>query len=462
MDKQALGRYLRESREAKELTLEQAVNALRIRRTILDAFEQGDFAIGGSPVQIRGLLRNYARYLELDEERVLQYYDAALVEKPPSRWRRPKTEESVPVAPRRVTDTPKSLPVVPPPTTLSDKRARRSRNWLGSCLTTLVGLVALSVILFVVGDTLNKAALENATLTPTEVALNPDSLTPSATYTASWTPHPDMPTLTQIALPGVGNTINVTVEYRLRTWVRVLVDGEAQFEGIVPPDTIQSYAASAVVVVRAANAAALNITLNGLSKTDFGTRGQLIELELSSRGFQIVQQSEGSSPIAETLIDGVPMTPLVPEVQIEPTLTQEMPTLLPIPTEAGGQAAGSTTNNATPTTTGSIASAQDVPVSDAAPQTNGNSQADAPTPLPIMTEAKPAANAAATISPPVTAIPLPGTAPASPMGLPSPQPQTGAAGIATMTASPTATSNLPTAVLPIRATQNGQPTPKQP
>jgi cytoskeleton protein RodZ len=67
MDPSALGRYLRESREAKELTLEDAVTALRIRRPILEAFEQGDFSLVETPVQVRGLLRNYARFLDLEE-----------------------------------------------------------------------------------------------------------------------------------------------------------------------------------------------------------------------------------------------------------------------------------------------------------------------------------------------------------------------------------------------------------
>mgnify|MGYP000144327533 CR=1 FL=1 len=36
MDAQALGRFLRETREAKELTLEDAERSLRIRQRILD------------------------------------------------------------------------------------------------------------------------------------------------------------------------------------------------------------------------------------------------------------------------------------------------------------------------------------------------------------------------------------------------------------------------------------------
>ena len=58
MEPMALGRYLRESREAKELTIEDAVRTLRIRRHVLESFEMGDFRVAETPVQVRGLLRN--------------------------------------------------------------------------------------------------------------------------------------------------------------------------------------------------------------------------------------------------------------------------------------------------------------------------------------------------------------------------------------------------------------------
>lgn len=62
MDALALGRYLREAREAKELTLDDAERTLRIRQRVLEAFELGDFRVmDASPVQIRGFIGNYAR-----------------------------------------------------------------------------------------------------------------------------------------------------------------------------------------------------------------------------------------------------------------------------------------------------------------------------------------------------------------------------------------------------------------
>src|SRR5262245_33895155 len=129
MDAQALGRYLRETREAKELSLDEAERALRIRQRVLESFEAGDFNIPDiAAIQVRGFMRNYARYLGLDEDRVIAYYEESLLEgSKPKRLSGRKQEKrkdkdkrdsnpSLPVAPRSITDTPPSLPAVVIPT----------------------------------------------------------------------------------------------------------------------------------------------------------------------------------------------------------------------------------------------------------------------------------------------------------------------------------------------------------
>src|SRR6185436_7962326 len=118
MDAQALGRYLRETREGKEITLDQAEQALRIRRRILESFESGDFNVPDfAAIQIRGFIRNYARYLGLEEDRIVAYYEDALRGGGGSQSRRLSGRQSraakkdkregitpTPIAPRSITD----------------------------------------------------------------------------------------------------------------------------------------------------------------------------------------------------------------------------------------------------------------------------------------------------------------------------------------------------------------------
>ena len=162
MDAQALGRYLRETREAKELTLDEAEHALRIRRRILESFELGDFDLPDfAAIQIRGFIRNYARYLGLDEDRVVSYYEESLLEAThPKRLsgrkgggRKKDKRDSqtalptAPVAPRRVTDTPPSLPAVTIPTA---PETRRGIGLFALLLRLLIAVAAVAVIAFVV------------------------------------------------------------------------------------------------------------------------------------------------------------------------------------------------------------------------------------------------------------------------------------------------------------------------
>ena len=68
---QTIGQKLKQSREAQDLTLEKASEATRIRAPYLQALEADDLSAMPSPVQARGFLRNYAEYLGLDLDQLL-------------------------------------------------------------------------------------------------------------------------------------------------------------------------------------------------------------------------------------------------------------------------------------------------------------------------------------------------------------------------------------------------------
>jgi len=69
---QTVGQKLKTIREEKNLTLEKVFEATRIRVTYLRALEDDDLSSMPSPVQARGYLRNYAEYLGLDIDQILE------------------------------------------------------------------------------------------------------------------------------------------------------------------------------------------------------------------------------------------------------------------------------------------------------------------------------------------------------------------------------------------------------
>jgi len=69
-----LGRILFEARSVKELSLADVEAGTRIRQKYLEALESGRYEELPRGATARGFLRNLARYLDLDEEGIVQLY----------------------------------------------------------------------------------------------------------------------------------------------------------------------------------------------------------------------------------------------------------------------------------------------------------------------------------------------------------------------------------------------------
>jgi len=73
----SLGSLLRKAREERNIDLDEAVRATRIRRQNLEALENDEWSKLPSEVFIKGFLKSYAGFLGLDKEMVLNYYSKA-------------------------------------------------------------------------------------------------------------------------------------------------------------------------------------------------------------------------------------------------------------------------------------------------------------------------------------------------------------------------------------------------
>ena len=75
---QTIGERLEEARKRKGISIREAAEHTKIRGDYLQKFEANAFDLALPPLYIRGFVRAYARYLELDADRFLQDYDATL------------------------------------------------------------------------------------------------------------------------------------------------------------------------------------------------------------------------------------------------------------------------------------------------------------------------------------------------------------------------------------------------
>jgi len=389
LDAFSLGRYLRETREAQERTLDDAVHQLKIRRVVLERFEQGVFRQGDlAEVQERGFLRTYARYLGLDDDQILQVYTASQVDHSPTPASRKRQTQVTPPAPSpnarlNVTETnpsPAKVTVNPasPTTTMMeqmDARVRRRTNWLNRFALGMVALAALSIIFFVSYQLLREPA---PAITLVELPAILPSITPSpfATLIPTTAPLQALQEPTKrapLSHDYSGQGVLVTILAQQRTWIRVVADGQEEFVGMMPPDAVVEQQAFERIEISATNAAALLITYNGEAQRLVGGRGQAVELVFTRERMDILsglvaendpallltaQQTPtldvGALILAQTptSTEGPSPTPtLTPTVTLTPTITLT-PSLTPSSTPTVGPTPTITlTPSSTPTLT---------------------------------------------------------------------------------------------------------------
>ena len=75
---ESVGEFFKKKRESLNITLGEVARVTRIRKTILDAIENGRHDLLPHTVFTRGFLKTYASYLGLDESEVLKRYHEEL------------------------------------------------------------------------------------------------------------------------------------------------------------------------------------------------------------------------------------------------------------------------------------------------------------------------------------------------------------------------------------------------
>lgn len=70
----SVGEILRKEREKKGLTLLQIEKAIKVREKFLSAIEHNDWKPFSSKIYITGIIKNYAHFLELDENKLEAFF----------------------------------------------------------------------------------------------------------------------------------------------------------------------------------------------------------------------------------------------------------------------------------------------------------------------------------------------------------------------------------------------------
>ena len=305
-----LGHILREARETKGLTLNEVQEQTRISQRYLEALEVGDYDLLPSPVHVRGFLRNYARFLGLDPEPLLERYELGLSQRPRKKQPPQITNPVEPVAPP-VSTLPQDQIFFDPVNMEVDAGYQRSSSFNSDSLVRLLIIGALLVLIFLAaqrfipllrgeGDgteamtesfnefvegVLNGGEGEemvegDTAVTDPESATNPD-LQPSTVLTSTSRNDPfaaGLPTPTRPVLPATMEQIELVVDVLERAWMEVTIDGDVVFSGIARPDGEPfEWTADDEAKILTGNGAGVFVTINGIELGRLGERGENAE-----------------------------------------------------------------------------------------------------------------------------------------------------------------------------------------
>jgi cytoskeletal protein RodZ len=70
----SVGKLLKEARERKKLTLKDVEKRIKVREQLIRALEEDKWYTFTSHIYVTGILKNYARFLGLDERKILAFF----------------------------------------------------------------------------------------------------------------------------------------------------------------------------------------------------------------------------------------------------------------------------------------------------------------------------------------------------------------------------------------------------
>ncbi|MEP6895298.1 MAG: RodZ domain-containing protein [Chloroflexota bacterium] len=298
-----IGAELCKRRELLSLHLGEVERSTHVKAHYLDALEKGAMDNLPSTVQTRGMLSNYATFLDLDVDAILLRYADAL---------QARHREKNPHKPLRKPGEPiiANIPSI--------------RNFIAGDMIFGVGMAVLLIGFCIWG--INRVMMIQSLreVQPTAPSISdmllaspdPSLITPTATLAQI----ESIVEATETILIPTQN-LNVNVQVNLvaveRTFMRVVVDGKEVFNGRVVPGTAYPFEAENQIEVLVGSGAAIRIVYNGHDLGLLGGLGQVID--------NIYREAEIITPTVQP-------TPTITKTPPGITTTA-LPTLTPVPSD---------------------------------------------------------------------------------------------------------------------------------
>jgi cytoskeleton protein RodZ len=272
-----IGQQLRGRRELLSLTFDEIEQHTHIRKHYLLSLEAGAIDNLPSPVQARGILSSYARFLDLDSESLLLRFAEGLQAKRLERHpRQPRTKHEnggdaiLPPGLRRILST--------------------DLVFGGSMILAMIAFAIwganriISQSEFAQGSVNSEQSISEALLAPTLATEEATVLpSPSLEVVITSVNVNNTPTIIEIPTLAKSSPVQVVTAITGNTWMRVKVDGEIKFQGIANAGSAYTFNGEEKIEVRAADGSLVQIFYNGKDQGLMGDSGAITEIIYNSQ-----------------------------------------------------------------------------------------------------------------------------------------------------------------------------------
>ena len=263
----SFGEELRREREIRGISLKEISDATKISKRFLEAIERNDHKTLPAPVFTRGFVREYARYLGLNAEEIVNRYNFGAAGDD-------RIEKSIHLERLVTLPPPREMPRqgIPPP------YARIDRN-VYITLIIVVALVAVSW--WAVRFKRQRDAQSESAVAQIPIAAPP--------VTATVAPPP--------APPPKDDTLRLVVETTADSYIHLEVDGKTVYADVMKEGGRQSFEAKEQFRFRTiGNAGGLTVYLNDNRLPPLGDNGEVVKNRIYDREFlQKLNEPAGGS-----------------------------------------------------------------------------------------------------------------------------------------------------------------------
>jgi cytoskeleton protein RodZ len=269
-----IGRLLEHKRKERGLSLEEVVQATKIRKRYLTGLEREDYAVLPDAVYARGFLKTYANYLGLDGEALSQRL------KNSTKTQRERGNDYDP--------TPENdfeKPLIAPSGLRGAHRRRVPTSAVVSVMVAVLALAAVIGALYFVGRGVQSTKendpaagetpprQEQQNVAGTEKAPEAESAKEGAVESKGT--GEEKPAVAKQDAPP--DTLRVVVDVRERpSWILIRTDGNRAYKQVAQPGFSETFEAEQRLFIKSGDAGAVWVEINGQDAGALGDSGEIV------------------------------------------------------------------------------------------------------------------------------------------------------------------------------------------